>query len=327
MNPRYNLLQHLADGRFHSGQDLAAAFGVSRAAVWKQLKQLEQLPGVQLHAVRGRGYRLATPLELLDTERLAAHLGDAAAHLAALELLQEIDSTNAYLLASTPPVPGRGHACVAEYQSAGRGRRGRGWVSGFGQNLALSLAWTFDLPMAALSGLSLAAGVAVADALQAVGVQGHGLKWPNDVYRDGRKLAGILVEASGEANGPTRVVIGVGINLLMDAASASDIDQPWADLRDQLGERPPRNRIAALVIERLVSACLRYTQYGLGPFLSEWQRHDPFLGQPVELLLGEQRIAGRYVGLTEAGNLLLETADGRRSFSGGEVSLRPQVLR
>lgn len=327
MSTNYQLLRHLADGRFHSGEALAETLGVSRAAVWKQLKQLQQLPGIRFDAVRGRGYRLASPLSLLDEAGLREHAGESVRHLADIELLSEIDSTNAYLMARSAPPPGRGHACIAEHQTAGRGRRGRRWVSGFGQNLTLSLAWTFDLPMAALSGLSLAAGVAVAEALRQAGVSGHGLKWPNDLYLDGRKLSGILVEASGESTGPTRVVIGVGINLAVDETSGGGIDQPWADLRDQLGQPPPRNRIAGLLLQELVSTCLRYGEEGLAPFLTEWQRHDLHLGCEVTLRLGEQAIHGRYVGLAEDGALLLETPAGRQAFQGGEVSLRTASAR
>jgi len=322
MNP-HALLSQLADGRFHSGEDLAAAFGVSRAAVWKQLKQLQTRPGIVVHAVRGRGYRLATPLELLDVERLGDELGEHGRHLSDTEVLQIIDSTSAYLMAQPAPAIGRGRVCLAEHQTAGRGRRGRQWLSGFGHNLTLSLAWTFDLPMARLSGLSLAAGVALADALHETGVQGLSLKWPNDLYLDGRKLAGLLVEASGEANGPSRVVIGIGINLRVDPETATAIDQPWADLHGQFGDCPPRNRIAGRVLARLVDACQRYAEQGLAPFLAEWQRYDLYLGSQVQLSLGEQLINGRYVGLNDEGNLLLDTLDGRRSFAGGEVSLRP----
>jgi BirA family biotin operon repressor/biotin-[acetyl-CoA-carboxylase] ligase len=323
MDPRYQLLRQLADGGFHSGQELAALFGVSRAAIWKQLRRLQQLPGVTLDAVRGRGYRLATPLELLDADHLTRQLEEAGARLHALDVLPEVDSTNAYLLQHPAPVPGAGHACLAEYQHAGRGRRGRRWVSGFGRNLALSLAWTFDLPMAALSGISLAAGVAVADALQQAGVTGHGLKWPNDLYLDGRKLAGILVEAGGEADGPTRVVIGVGVNLSLDGVSATAIDQPWADLRQQLGAAPPRNHLAGLILGQLIGACERYADHGLQPFLEAWRRHDVHLGQQVQLQLGGQTFVGRYAGLAADGGLVLETASGLRTFAGGEVSLRP----
>lgn len=326
MSINETLLKRLADGRFHSGEALANGLGISRAAVWKQLKQLQALPGIELHAVRGRGYRLAQPISLLEARLLGETVGAAAAHLSALELLTETASTNAYLMQQPPPVVGTGCACVAEHQTAGRGRRGRPWLSGFARNLSLSLAWTFDRPMAAAAGLSLASGVAVASALSEAGVSGHGLKWPNDVYLDDRKLAGILVEASGEANGPTRVVIGVGVNLAMDDETAEGIDQPWADLRDQLGTPPPRNQVAGLLLKALVNACLRYTEHGLAPFLDEWRQHDRHLGREVTVHLGDEQIRGRYVGLADDGSLLLETPSGRRVFQGGEVSLRPAVV-
>lgn len=322
MDP-HALLSQLADGRFHSGQDLAKAFGVSRAAIWKQLKQLQTRQGIVVHGVRGRGYKLAGPLELLDLDRLHEAFADKAAYLSGIDVMQTIDSTNAYLMAQPAPPLGRGRACLAEHQTAGRGRRGREWVSGYGRNLMLSLAWTFDLPMARLSGLSLAAGVALASALHKQGVAGLALKWPNDLYLGGRKLAGLLVEVSGEASGPSRVVIGVGINLHMDPATATHIDQPWADLRAPLGDCPPRNRLAGGIIASLIDACQRYGAHGLTPFLAAWRRYDLFLGRQVQLQLGEQRIHGRYVGLNDDGSLLLDTTEGRRSFAGGEVSLRP----
>ncbi len=322
MSP-HALLSHLADGRFHSGQDLADAFGVSRAAVWKQVKRLQQLPGITVHAVRGRGYRLDRPLELLDAQRVRDLIGIPVATLPQLDILDSVPSTNAYLMARPAPPAGQGYGCLTEYQTAGRGRRGRPWVSDFGRNLTLSLAWTFDLPMARLAGLSLAVGVSVADALSAMGVRGVALKWPNDLYLDDRKLAGLLIEASGEAGGPTRVVIGIGINLALPDACAAQIDQPWADLRGQLGEQPPRNAIAAQVIAGLLHALPRYAQDGLPPFLARWQAYDLYRDQRVQIVSGNQITRGRYAGVGADGNLLLDTPDGRCSFAGGEVSLRP----
>lgn len=317
------LLSHLADGRFHSGQDLAAAFGVSRAAVWKNLKQVQRFPGITVHAVRGRGYRLDRPLELLDPDVLKYSLGDRKGEIARLVVLDRVDSTNAYLM-SQPILPvGKAHVCLTEHQTAGRGRRGRPWISDFGRNLTFSLAWTFDLPLARLAGLSLAVGTALADALSSLGVQRLALKWPNDLYLDGRKLAGVLIEASGEASGPSRVVIGVGVNLAMPASCSGQIDQPWSDLRDQLGDCPPRNRIAAQIIAAVLDVLPRYAEHGLISCLDKWRRYDFFRDQAVQVMLGEQVVQGRYLGVNPDGALLLDTEVGPRSFTGGEVSLRP----
>lgn len=323
MNANVPLLRLLADGRFHSGEALAGHLGVSRAAVWKRLKQAGTLPGIEVQAIRGRGYRLSTPLSLLDEVGLRSHISAGVADRIDLEIAEQLPSTNAHLMAQPAPQIGRARVCLAEHQTAGRGRRGRPWISGFGRNLTLSLAWSFEQPMSALAGLSLAAGVAVAEALSDAGASGHGLKWPNDLYLAERKLAGILVEASGEASGPTRVVIGIGLNLMMDTQEALAIDQPWADLQEQLGSPPPRNRIAALLIEHLSLACDRYASEGLAPFLATWQQHDIHLGRDVCLTLGDRRLLGRYVGLADDGALLLETPEGRQAFQGGEVSLRP----
>jgi BirA family biotin operon repressor/biotin-[acetyl-CoA-carboxylase] ligase len=323
MEASHRLIRSLADGRFHSGEDLAAALGVTRAAVWKQLRRLSTNTGLQVHAVRGRGYRLAQPLELLDPERLRA---DSAAHangrLERLWVLPSVDSTNSYLNRQSPPAAGRGLACLAEHQSAGRGRRGRGWVTPYGANLALSLAWRFDLPLAALSGLSLAVGVVLAETLQQFGLQGHQLKWPNDLHLEGRKLGGILVEARGEAHGPAVAVIGVGLNLRLADDQAQGIDQPWTDLASAGLIEVSRNQLAVRLLDGLAIACERYAGEGLTGFLPAWQGFDGYHGREVHLVSGERRVEGRYLGIDPSGALLLECDGRRQAFHAGEVSLR-----
>ncbi len=319
--PPLELLRRLSDGRFHSGEALATALGLSRAAVWKQVRRLGSLPGIQVDAVRGRGYRLREPIEWLESEAVLAHLGETATLLEGLELLPQVDSTNARLLACEGPAVGRGRACLAEGQRAGRGRRGRAWFSDFGRNLTLSLAWRFDLPLGALSGLSLAAGVALAEALAALGLSGHGLKWPNDLHLSGRKLAGILVEARGEAGGPALAVIGIGLNLRL--APDAPIDRPWTDLRSALGETPSRNACAGVVLRHLLTACRAYQAHQLSPFLPRWRAYDPYLGREVRVEWAGRRLQGVYAGLDGGGRLLLDAAEGRLTLDAGEVSLRP----
>ena len=318
------LLEALADGDWHSGEVLAERFGVSRAAIWKRLKGLERLPGITLEKVSGRGYRLCTPLELLDEEAIRVRLNPSRGErLQALELLLETDSTNQRARQLAPPMLHTGSAVLAEYQTAGRGRRGRQWVAPFGGSLCLSLAWRFDLPLAALSGLSLVAGVVLARVLAEAGLDGHCLKWPNDLLVDGRKLAGILVEASGEAAGPCTAVIGIGLNLKMDPALASCIDQPWSDLHRHLADPPSRNRLAGDLLDGLLQACIDYGQMGLEPFLEDWRRWDGFAGRPVVIHDHAGRsMAGTCRGVDERGGLLLDTGEALRTFHSGEVSLR-----
>ena len=323
------LLRELADGRFHSGQHLAGVVGLSRTAVWKQVQRLESDLGLAVHAVRGRGYRLAAPLELLDARRIRAELGAAArGQLEALHLLGVTDSTNSRAAANLPEESGRARVWLAEHQTAGRGRRGRHWVSAFGENLHLSIAWRFDLPMAQLSGLSLAAGVVLAEGLHHLGLDGHVLKWPNDVLLDGRKLAGILVEVSGEAGGPATAVIGIGVNFRIPDAAAAAIDQPWTDLhRAATATAVSRNRLAGVLVDRMIDACGLFSSHRLEPFLARWERFDQLRGTPVALIRGGQVVEGVYRGIAPSGAMILEHAAGTTEHHAGEVSLRAAVGR
>jgi BirA family biotin operon repressor/biotin-[acetyl-CoA-carboxylase] ligase len=175
--------------------------------------------------------------------------------------------------------------------------------------------------MSQLAGLSLAAGVVVAETLHSVGLEGHALKWPNDVLFDGRKLAGILVDVSGEAGGPATAVIGVGINLRIPAADAGAIDQPWTDLA-QVGVAPSRNRVAGLLIDRMVDACMAFSSGRLEDFLARWERFDRLRGRPVAIVRGGHVVEGIYRGIAPSGALVLEDAGGRTEHHAGEVSLR-----
>lgn len=350
MSPRAReIIRLLADGKPCSGETIAAAVGISRAAVWKILHQLDAELGLGIESVRGQGYRLPEPIELLSSDAIQTQLdAESRQRISVLEILDQVDSTNAYLLEPSRRTAlvakssardfgtglaanageicaDAGEICLAERQSAGRGRLGRRWVSPFGRNIYLSILWRYPLAPAQLGGLSLACGVAVAQALDQLGVEGVGLKWPNDVHWQRRKLAGLLLEVAGEAQGPSLVVVGVGLNLRLRAEEAAAIDQPWVDLCEVCGERAlGRNALAAALIERLTATLSRYTDAGLTPFLDEWRRLDAYQGEPVSLLNGQQRIQGRYDGIDAQGNLLLETDAGRRTFAAGEVSLRPR---
>ncbi|MBK1721687.1 bifunctional biotin--[acetyl-CoA-carboxylase] ligase/biotin operon repressor BirA [Thiocystis violacea] len=319
------LIELLADGHIHSGEAIAGHLGITRAAVWKALRKTTDAFDLPLQSVRGRGYRLEAPLELLRAERLLAGLSDAGRQrLAALELHPRIDSTNAFLMRAALAGAPSGTACLAERQTAGRGRRGRAWISPFGANLYLSLLWRYPLAPAALGGLSLAAGAVVAEVLSASGAEGLSLKWPNDILWRGRKLAGLLLEVAGESQGPSYLVVGLGINFSMVASQGRAIDQPWVAL-DEILSGPPvgRNALAATLLDALLDALERFGREGLTPFLGGWRSFDAFLGEPVRLLLGDRAIEGRHAGVADDGSLLLDTADGRRVFQAGEVSLRP----
>ncbi len=319
------IIRRLADGELHSGEDLARALGISRAAVWKAAHKAGEVLGLEVHSVRGRGYRLAAPLELLDAERILATISHQARHrIERLEVYDDIDSTNSHLLREVQQGAPSGTLCLAERQRAGRGRHGRTWVSPFGTNIYLSLLWRYPFGPAALGGLSLAAGTAVAGVLEAEGVPDIGLKWPNDVLWRRRKLAGLLLEVAGEAQGPSLVVVGLGLNTRLPAAQAVAIEQPWADLDSVSGlGAVSRNRLAARLAERLTNVLARYGTDGLDPFLGEWERFDLYRGEPVEIRLADQTFSGLHAGVTPQGALRLDTDGSIRTFQAGEVSLRP----
>ncbi len=324
MGRRYQILCQLADGRFHSGEALAHHCGVSRAAVCKHVARLRDESDLVIHAVRGKGYRLARGLELLREESIHSALTpEGRARLYALELCHSIESTNTHLLRRAADGACSGHACLAECQTAGRARRGRPWISPFGCNIYLSVLWRFSMGAAQLSGLSLAAGLAVVKTLERLGVKGIGLKWPNDLLWDGRKLAGLLLELSGEHHGPCCVVLGLGINTGLSSRQGEAIDQPWVALREiPGGEGVSRNRLAAALLGNLLETMDRFDQEGFGPLVEEWLRYDLFHGRPVTIQSGSRQIEGVHSGIDTNGALLLEQGGNIRAFHGGEVSLR-----
>jgi len=322
------IVRLLADGKRRSGEDVAAELGISRAAVWKAVQKAASRLGLVIEAERGRGYRLRRPLELLDAAAIAERIErPVRRRLAPIQVLDEVDSTNSLLLRQAREGAPSGQVCLAERQSAGRGRQGRHWVSPFGGNLYLSLLWRYALPPAALGGLSLAAGVAVVKALTAAGAQDIGLKWPNDIHWRRRKLGGLLLEVAGEAEGPSQVVVGVGINLHLEPEQAAPIEQPWVDLSEIIGAASVRrNALAAALIHQLTVTLERYAQEGLGAFIDDWRLYDAYRGEPVELVQGARRITGINAGIDDDGGLLLQRDGQLTRFSAGELSLRPMTV-
>lgn len=325
MSGRVELLRLLADGALHSGEELAAALSVSRAAVWKRLRQLEEW-GIALEAHTGRGYRLESPLELLDADSIRDRMPQVIrARLRKLEVHESLESTSDRLLEVDDLPAGRFDACLAEFQSAGRGRRGRRWIAPFASGLCLSLSWNYRDAPATLGALSLAAGVAALRALGGLGVAGLSLKWPNDIVRDDRKLGGILIDLRGEAAGPAYVVVGIGINLRLPAATRARLAAAGVDALDlaTLGTPPPRNALAAGLIAELSTALVEYGARGMTAFAGEWQEADALAGRAVAVLHGGQVLEGRARGVDDAGALLLEVDGVPRRIVSGEVSVRP----
>lgn len=325
MSDTHALLRLLADGRFHSGVALGDALGVSRATVWNDVQALKNI-GIDAYAVRGKGYRLAEPLELLKVEEILDALpSPVRAALKRLEVHLEISSTNTYLLEQAQRGAPAGWACLAERQTAGRGRRGRTWVSPMGGNIYLSVLWRFNSGAAVLSGLSLALGVAVAEALHAAAVPGVELKWPNDVVWQGKKLAGILVEMAGESAGPCYVVAGIGVNVAMAADAVHAIDQPWVDIATITGTAPARNLLAALLLQHVLLALQAFDRDGFAGFLPRWRARDAYADKEAMLHLPQQTLRGRVDGIDAQGALLFAHDGSTRAYASGELSLKAAV--
>jgi BirA family biotin operon repressor/biotin-[acetyl-CoA-carboxylase] ligase len=320
MSTRHHLLHLLADGAFHSGTALGERLGVSRAAVNKAVQSWVD-EGADIHAVPGRGYRLAEPLVPLSAEAIQSALAARGLRMS-VEVVEQTASTSELLLrAGIDRAVHR--AVLAEVQSAGRGRRGRGWVATPYHNILLSLAWRFEAGPAALAGLSLAAGVAVLRSLDALGVRRTGLKWPNDVLLDGRKLAGLLIDVRGEAGGPSFVVVGLGLNVHLAEHDARAIDQPWAALREVLPAPVDRNRLAVLLLAELAAMLALFERDGFAPWRAEWEQRHFFQNRTVCLQVGSEQVTGTALGIDTQGGLRLRDARGvERAFHSGEISLR-----
>jgi BirA family transcriptional regulator, biotin operon repressor / biotin---[acetyl-CoA-carboxylase] ligase len=317
-----HLLALLARDGELSGADVAAALGVTRAAVWKQVEQL-RAHGLAVHAEAGRGYRLDAPIELLDAARIAAAMTPAErVRVGAIDVRWQIDSTSSELAraAESSPAP---RACTAEIQTAGRGRRGRRWQTPLAGGIALSFLRRFDGGMATLSGLSLVAGIAVLRALADAGIAGAALKWPNDIVAGERKLGGILVELGGDALGPCRAIVGIGINVRIGAEQGAAIDQPWIDLAT-LGDGAAlsRNLVAGRVLARLAETLDAFAARGFAAFEQEYAAHDALRGRAVVIASGGERWTGVAMGVSARGALRVVREGREIEVDSGEVSVR-----
>jgi BirA family transcriptional regulator, biotin operon repressor / biotin---[acetyl-CoA-carboxylase] ligase len=316
------ILALLADGEFHSGTELASTLNISRSAIWKHLNTLAEL-GLKHSAVSGKGYRLERPLELLDKAEIMDALSDRAYSLiSSLEIHDRITSTNTYLVERVLENIQSGAVCIAEQQTAGKGRRGRQWVSPFGSNIYLSILWRFQNSPLAMSGLSLAVGVAVIRALKSHFTDDFQLKWPNDIFYQGKKLGGILVEVSGESGGPCSAVVGLGLNIYLPEAEASEITQQWTDLTQITGNHERnRNAIAGSLLNQLIPIIAAFEESGISGYTDEWRSYDCLKGKPAKLFLGQHSYEGIVNGIDDQGLLLLTHPDGStKAYASGEVS-------
>lgn len=312
----------MSDGAFHSGETLGRAVGLTRARVSQLLREAEAA-GLTLERVRGRGYRLHGALPFLDRAAIAAaaSLRDANVEI---EVVDTLASTNGELQRRAAQRDIHRLVLATEWQTAGRGRLGRGWTAVAGGSLTFSLGWRFEQGAGFLAGLSLAVGVALARALEAAGFRGVELKWPNDLVHRHCKLGGILIELSGDALGPTLAVIGVGLNARLPEAARRDIAQPVTDLATVAGVAAiDRNALLATIVAELVSTLERYSAEGFAPLRPEWQRRHALQKRPVQVLLPDKStVRGNVVGVDADGALVLDHRGRRMRFVTGEVSLR-----
>lgn len=308
------LIGILADGAFHSGEQLGEMLGMSRAAINKHMQTIREW-GLDVFTVPGKGYSLPAPIQLLDEQAILRYL--PAGQVAVLPV---VDSTNQYLLDRITELKS-GDACVAEYQQAGRGRRGRQWVSPFGANLYLSMFWRLEQGPAAAMGLSLVVGIVMAEVLHKLGAEQVRVKWPNDLYLNDKKLAGILVELTGKTGDAAQLVIGAGINLTMRESTTNVISQDWINLQEA-GVIIDRNKLTAELLSELRLAVVKFENEGLSAFISRWREMDNYLDRPVKLIIGNQEIFGIARGIDQQGALLLEQDGNVKPYIGGEISLR-----
>lgn len=319
-----NLLTLLLDGEVHSGRALGEILGISRAAVCKQIQKLQHL-GLDVVSTKGLGYQLPFPLELICPNSIVERLNfEVKNQIPRIDVHWSVDSTNSQCLAFVKDAPCMGYVCLAEHQSAGRGRRGRRWVSPLAGSLYLSLAWQFIAGAEVLDGLSLAVAIAVANVLrEEYFLEAVKLKWPNDIFFENKKIGGILIEIVGEAGGPCTVVVGIGLNVMVSDVSGCEINQTWVDLNSALGKTVSRNKLAASLLNCMVPLLQSYENVGFSASYERWASYDAFIGKNVVLQHGLNNfIEGVACGVSDSGELLLEVDGCRRAFKSGEVSLR-----
>jgi BirA family biotin operon repressor/biotin-[acetyl-CoA-carboxylase] ligase len=301
-----------------SGAELARQLGVTRAAVWKQVEALREL-GAPIAASAGSGYRLEWPFQLLDADAIRHSVDASLRRRVHIQTHWQIDSTNTALLRAAAAGAPDLSVVLSETQTDGRGRRGRSWQSPLGGNVYFSLLKRFDAAMGALAGLSIAAGIALARTLRGFGIGDVGLKWPNDLVAEGRKVAGILVELGGEFLGPCYAVIGIGINV---RAPDVKVDQPITDLAALCAIPPSRNDLVARLIENLATATDTFAADGFGAFEREFTEFDALAGKPVRVHTAGAVRDGVAAGIDARGALLVRHGAETLAYDSADVSVR-----
>ena len=320
MRRAFEILRLISDGGLHSGEDLALSLGITRAAVWNQIRRL-RTEGLSIAATAGGGYQLRSKFEGLDSAEIEQHLNREGCSLFQCHVEDVIDSTNTRLLLQSVKSNIHRQALFAEFQTTGRGRRGDKWVSPPGSGICFSLGYVFEAPPATFSALSLVVGISLIEALKKIGVCGIKLKWPNDIVRGDEKVAGILIEMRAEASGASRTVIGIGVNFELPEEVAKLVDRPVGDLGTHVTEKFNRNQVAAKILQVLSVNLLKFETTGFGAFQDDWRDSDVLNGRNILLALGTRQVKGMSRGVDENGALLLETNNGLESFLSGHLTV------
>jgi BirA family biotin operon repressor/biotin-[acetyl-CoA-carboxylase] ligase len=307
------ILACLSHKGFVSGEAIAKKLSLTRAAINQHIDALKDY-GVEIYSVKGKGYKLANAISLINESELVNNIDNRCFYF------DETNSTNAFMLNHASELES-GDICVAEYQSAGRGRRGRQWLSPYGHHMYASLFWRLNLDISNASGLSLVVGCSIVKTLQELGVEGLGVKWPNDIYLEHKKLAGILIELSHHSDRQTELVIGFGINMSMSVEQGELIDQPWSDL-SAMDNMPDKTMLVVKIHQQLKRDLVLFEQQGLDAFLQRWNDNDLFINREVTLLMAPNAVTGICRGIDKQGAILLENDQGTNAFVGGEISLR-----
>ena len=323
LNIRTQIIEKLASGLFVSGQVLSQQLAVSRSSISCHIRALNKM-GLDIYSVKGKGYKLASPLSLIQKTRILDFMHEPALADERVFIQNVVESTNDAIKADAKNLR-QGSAYLAEAQTKGRGRRGRVWQSPYGASIYMSMLWRFESGYQSIAGLSLLVGIAVRRTIAELGCQHAQLKWPNDVYIASRKVAGILIEVEGQVNGLTEVIIGIGLNVNLPDRDLG-IEQAYTDLCSALKQPVDRNRVIAVMLQKLWSMLEDFELRGLLPYLDEWAQADMFQGKEVVLTSGKHIVQGICRGIDAGGALLVESEQAIKAYHGGEISVRPTVI-
>lgn len=308
------ILDVLSDGRFHSGVELGEVIGKTRSSVLHNIKNIAE-SGICLNRVVGRGYQLQHVPCFYDKKSLKSRDG--------LLFFDCIESTNTYLLGRTDV--SNGTVVVAAFQNGGKGRRGRKFISRYGDQIMFSYACRFN-EIAEVSGLSIVAGVSIVKTLRAAGQQNIGLKWPNDIYVSGKKAGGILVETTCDSDG-VFVVIGIGLNVergFLFSSEIHNIDRELNTIDVAGNDGSRRTDLLLRFCEGLDADLAGYRSKGLAPFTDYFNGCDVFSGKQVVLTNDNVNIFGTCLGISPSGSLIIRDENNiKREIFAGDISLRP----